>query len=69
MDATTLSEHIKHLAAAGSVTLNLDERLQIELALDTLQAAMQFEQLQLWGKINGKPTRCLTQDMSFGYSH
>lgn len=54
MDAHTLQEQVKHLSAAGSVTLNIDERLKIELALDTLQSAMNFENIQLWGKINGK---------------
>lgn len=53
MDASTLQEQVKHLSAAGSVTLNIDERLKIELALDTLQDAMNFEHIQLWGKING----------------
>lgn len=37
MDACTLQQDVKHLAAAGSVTLNIDERLRIELALDVLQ--------------------------------
>lgn len=54
MDAQTLSESVKHLAAAGSCTLNIDERLKIELALDELSSAISFEFIQLWGKINGK---------------
>ena len=43
MDASTFQEHVKHLAAAGSVTLNIDERMMVELALDKLQASMNFE--------------------------
>ena len=60
MDACTLQEQIKHLAAAGNVTLNIDERLQIELALDVLQQSMCFEQTELWGKITGKFAQGLT---------
>lgn len=54
MDAHCLSEHVKHLAAAGSVTLNIEERMRLELALDKLCGAIEFEQIQLWGKIQGK---------------
>jgi len=54
MDAQTLSESVKHLAAAGSCTLNIDERLKLELSLDQLADAIHFEFIQLWGKINGK---------------
>lgn len=54
MDAQTLSESVKHLAAAGSCTLNIDERLKLELSLDQLSDAIKFEGIQLWGKINGK---------------
>lgn len=55
MDASSLQSQVKHLAAAGAVTLNMDERLRLELALDELGAAIPFELVQLWGKINGKP--------------
>ena len=34
MQAETLNDNLKYLADAGSVTLNIDERQQIELALD-----------------------------------
>lgn len=54
MNAKTLSEQVKYLAAAGSVTLNIDERLKLELALEQLSDAIHFEFVQLWGKINGK---------------
>jgi len=54
MDAQSLSEQVKHLAAAGSATLNIDERLKLQLALDELSLAVSFENIQLWGKINGK---------------
>ena len=54
MEASSFQEHVKHLAAAGSVTLNIEERMQLELALDLLQEKMRFELVQLWGKVNGK---------------
>jgi hypothetical protein len=57
MDAQTLSESVKHLAAAGSCTLNIDERLKLELSLDQLSDAIKFEGIQLWGKINGKSSK------------
>jgi hypothetical protein len=59
MDASNLSEHVKHLAVAANATLNIDERLKLELALDTLQEAMHFEHLHLWGKVLGKPWKVL----------
>jgi hypothetical protein len=55
MDAHSLSEQVKHLAAAGSVTLNIDERTKLELALHQLEDAIRFEMVHLWGKITGKP--------------
>ena len=61
MDASNLSEHVKHLAVAANATLNIDERLKLELALDTLQEAMHFEHLHLWGKILGKLLKLLIE--------
>jgi hypothetical protein len=49
------------LASAGSVTLNIDERLKLQLALDELSVAITFENIQLWGKINGKHSLSLEQ--------
>ena len=40
------------------------ERLQLELALEKLQDAIKFENVQLWGKINGK-----LQYLTNGYRH
>ena len=54
MDAHTLSSQVKHLAAAGTCTLNIDERLKLELSLEQLSDAIKFDIIQLWGKINGK---------------
>ena len=37
----------------NGVTLNLDERMQLEMALSTLQGRIQTEELCFWGKIEG----------------
>ena len=54
MDADCLNEQVKYLADAASVTLNIEERAQLELALASLQNAYNFEHMHLWGKISGK---------------
>lgn len=45
MDAHSLSQHVKHLAAACSITLNIDERTKLELALNQLGDALSFEMI------------------------
>ena len=52
MDILDFSEEIKNFRHNGT-TLNLDERMQIEMALNTLQARMETEELCFWGKIEG----------------
>ena len=52
MDILDFSEEIKNFKHNG-VTLNLDERMQLEMALMTLQAKNDCEELQFWGKIEG----------------
>lgn len=54
MDGERLSEYMKYLAAAATVTLNIDERMNLDLALAALSASIKFESVDLWGKINGK---------------
>ena len=54
MDADRLSEYMKYLAAASSHTLNIDERMNLDLALAQLSSQIKFESFELWGKINGK---------------
>ena len=44
---------MKYLAPNG-VVLNIDERLNVALALAQLQCEMKFEELLFWGKIEGK---------------
>lgn len=48
-----INAEIKYLSGAA-VTLNVDERMQLEHALSTLQTSLTFETIQLWGKIKGK---------------
>ena len=53
MEATKIGEQLKYVSKAG-VTLNTEERMQLEYALSTLQSSMNFESLFLWGKVEGK---------------
>ena len=53
MEAGKLAEQLKYVSRAG-VTLNTEERMQLEHALSTLQTSLQFEHLFFWGKVLGK---------------
>ena len=53
MEYKALSSNLKHLAPNG-VTLNMDEKMQVGLALTQLQTEMQFEELYFWGKVEGR---------------
>jgi len=52
MDILDFSEEIKNFRHNGA-TLNLDERMQIEMGLNTLQAKIETEELCFWGKVEG----------------
>ena len=52
MDILDFSEEIKNFRHNGT-TLNLDERMQLEMALNTLQANSETDELTFWGKIEG----------------
>ena len=52
MDILDFSEEIKKFRHNGQ-TLNLDERMQLEGALNTLQTKNEDEELTFWGKITG----------------
>lgn len=52
MDILDFSEEIKNFRHNG-VTLNLDERMQLDMALNTLRARIETEELVFWGKIEG----------------
>eukprot|EP00347_Sterkiella_histriomuscorum_P023716 403333631 len=52
MDILDLHEEIKNLKFNG-LTLNLDERVQLEAAIMKLQTTWRCEEMQFWGKIQG----------------
>ena len=52
MDILDFSEEIKNFRHNGT-TLNLDERMQLEMSLNTLQASIETDELVFWGKIEG----------------
>ena len=53
MEHTKFAEQLKYLSANG-VTLNVEERMNVALALAQLQNELGFERLHLWGKVEGK---------------
>jgi hypothetical protein len=53
MEVENLENHLKYVNANG-VTLSIDERLNLDLALQKLQLDFGFEELNFWGKVNGK---------------
>jgi hypothetical protein len=53
MEYTSIRDHLKYINANG-LTLSIDERLNLDLALQKLQLDFGFEELLLWGKITGK---------------
>lgn len=53
MDHAQVNDHIKYLAPNG-VTLNIQDRMNVNIALQQLQSELRFEKLFLWGKIEGK---------------
>ena len=52
MDILDFSEELKNLKHNG-VSLNLDERMQLEMAMNSLQARTEVEEICFWGKIEG----------------
>ena len=53
MEYTAIRDHLKYINANG-LTLSIDERLNLDLALQKLQLDFGFEELLLWGKVTGK---------------
>ena len=53
MELSKVAINLKYLAPNGA-TLNTEERMHLQCALATLQCEMSFEELYLWGKIEGK---------------
>ena len=52
MEIDSFATDLKYLATNG-VTLNVEERLNVQLAFKTLAKEIPFERLQFWGKIEG----------------
>jgi radial spoke head protein 9 len=52
MKVELLEDELKHLAMAG-YKLNLEERVQLKLALLKLKNATKHEQLCFWGRVAG----------------
>ena len=53
MEVDQLANHLKYINCNG-VTFNLEERLNLDLALQKLQNDFNFEEILLWGKVTGK---------------
>ena len=53
MDIDNFATDLKYLSTNG-VTLNVEERLNVQLAFKTLSKEIPFEKIQFWGKIEGK---------------
>lgn len=52
MEVIDLQDEFRNLRTRG-VSLNLDEHMQLELALHKLHSEINAEEVLLWGKING----------------
>ena len=53
MEFKRFNQDLKYLAGNG-VTLNVEERMNVGIAIATLGQEIQFEELYFWGKIEGK---------------
>lgn len=53
MEYSAIRDHLKFVNANG-VTLSIEERMNLDLSLQKLHLDFGFEELLLWGKINGK---------------
>jgi len=52
VDCLDFSEEIKNFAHNGA-TLNIDERMQLEMALCQLRSTVEADEVLFWGKITG----------------
>lgn len=53
MEYSAIRDHLKYINANG-VTLNIEEKMNLDLSLQKLHLDFGFEELLLWGKISGK---------------
>jgi hypothetical protein len=56
---TCIGENLKYLTDHG-VTLSMDERMQMQLAMTELCDKIEFEETTLWGKLTGRYSHILT---------
>ncbi len=52
MEVDQIANHLKYINCNG-VTLNIEERMNLNLSLNKLHNDYTFEELLFWGKING----------------
>lgn len=52
MEIENIESHLKYVNTNG-VTLSIEEKLNLDLALQKLQLDFNFEELLFWGKVNG----------------
>jgi len=52
VDCLDLSEEFKHFSHNGA-TLNLDERMQLEMSLGQLRCSIEADEVMFWGKVTG----------------
>ena len=50
---SNIGENLKYLVDHG-VTIPMEERMQLKLAISELCDKIKFEEMALWGKITGK---------------
>ncbi len=53
MEVENFNSHLKYVNTNG-VTLNIEERMNLDLALQKLQNDFSFDETLFWGKIIGK---------------
>ena len=64
MDVETFQEQLKYINLNG-VTLNIEEKMNIQLAFAQLKSDFKLENLYFWGKIVGKLHPKLISDWPF----
>jgi radial spoke head protein 9 len=52
VETLDFSEELKNFSHNG-ISLNLDERMQLEMAIMSLRTRVEHDELHFWGKING----------------
>lgn len=52
VDTLDFSEELKNFSHNG-ITLNLDERMQLEMSMMSLRSKIDGDELHFWGKVTG----------------